>query len=87
MIASSILFDTDVTFGAIFSVGRDVIGSLRIISTLCQPLLDGDTIGGRMILTPAFEAERGLAVLAGHSSRQGILCPDNCITIDSWTES
>ena len=37
VVAASVLLNADVTLGAVLGVSRDVVGSLAVVSALCQP--------------------------------------------------
>ena len=37
VVAATVLLNADVALGAIFSVSRDVVGSLAVVSTLGEP--------------------------------------------------
>lgn len=66
MITSTILFDTDMTFWAVFRIHRNVVRRLTVIRTFGQPFLDDLTIGRCMIVQPAFEAHRRRTLIAFH---------------------
>jgi len=64
VVAAAVLFDADVTLGAVFGVGADVVGRLAVVGALGQPLLDHLAVGGRMVVHAAPEAEARVTSLA-----------------------
>ena len=57
VVAATILLDTDVALGAIFSVSGDIVGSLAVVSTFVQPLPDCLAISGSVVGVGALETE------------------------------
>lgn len=73
-IASSVLLDRCMTFGAFFRVCRDPIASLRVIGALLQPTFDDRAAAGPVVRLTATEAERMVAV-AFHCRNDGVQLP------------
>jgi len=61
MVAASILLNTNVTLGTIFSVGRDVVCRLTVICTLCQPSLNSVAVRRSVVRVTAFKTKPRLA--------------------------
>lgn len=63
VIASAILLYADVTFGAVFCVGTDVVRRFAVVCTFGEPLFDYLAVGWGMVIHSAAEAELGVTGL------------------------
>jgi hypothetical protein len=59
VVTATILLNGGMTLRAIFGVGQDVVGGLRVISTLDQPLSVALAVSWQVIGLPTLEAECG----------------------------
>jgi hypothetical protein len=64
MIATAILLDTNVAFGTIFCVRRNIVGRFAIVRALGQPFLYHMTVGGGVVVGATAEAKCRFAVVA-----------------------
>lgn len=77
MIAASILLDTDVALGTIFSVSTNVVSCFGVVRTLGEPFPDCGAVCGGMIHLSTLETEDLVAPIALHSASSRLLYPNN----------
>lgn len=77
MIAASILLDTDVALGTVFSVSTNVVSCFGVVCTLGEPFPDCGAVCGGVIHLSALETEDLVAPIALHSAGSRFLYPNN----------
>lgn len=73
VIAAAVLLNADVALRTVFSVRTDVVGRFAVVRALGQPALDHLTVGRRMVVGAALEAERGIARSADRLLRRDVV--------------
>ena len=87
VVAATVLLNTDVALGAIFSVSGDVVGSLAVVSTFVEPLPDCLAIRGGVVRVGALETELGLAGDADDLLGHAVLGLHHDITVGTRTKA
>lgn len=77
MIAASVLLNTDVALGTVFSVSTDVVSCFRVICTLREPFPDCGAVCGGVIHLSTLKTEDLVASIALHSASSRLLYPNN----------
>ena len=87
VIASTVLLNANVAFGAVFGVGTNIVGRFAVVRTFGQPFLDDLAVCGRMIVHAAFKTKCCMAGSAGGTFRADFASSHQMLAIGTGTKT